>query len=182
MARIKTKLSTGSINETIHKLETLKQELKKLDDAIPRELAEQTASKIEAFYATKGFSSKTSPTIGIAKYNNGYKAFARSKDVIYEEFGTGDVGANNGHPWKGDYGLNPYNSGPTIRSTDKLSPETKSEHNISEGLYWTYKSDGEKVFTQGIPAGKFMYNADLWLKDNYKKIVKQKVDDVLSKL
>lgn len=182
MARIKVKLNSSSINETIAKLNNLKQELVKLEDTLPEELATQTSSKIEQFYAQKGFEGTSTPSIGVAKYGDGYKAFARGPEVIYEEFGTGDAGANNGHPWKGDYGLNPYNSGITIRSTDKLSPEKKAEHGIQNGLYWTFKRDGEKIYTQGIPSGKFMYNADLWLKDNYKKIVIKKVDDILSKL
>lgn len=182
MVKIKAKLSSSSINDTIAKLNKLKKELVALEDTLPKELAEQTSQKIEDFYSQKGFESTTTPMIGVAKYGDGYKAFARGSEVIYEEFGTGDVGANNGHPWKGDYGLNPYNSGRTIRSTEKLSQEKKAEHNIQSGLYWTFKRDGKKIYTQGIPSGKFMYNADLWLKDNYKKIAIKKVDDILSKL
>lgn len=182
MAKIKVSLSSNSIKDAIKKLNKAKKELAKVDDELAKELAEQTKDKIVSYYSKKGFSSSDTPTIGVVKYSKGYKAFIRGRNVIYEEFGTGDIGAKNGHPWKGDYGLNPYNSGATIRSTNNLSPEFQEEQGLQDGLYWTYTENGEKVFTQGIPAGKFMYNADIWLRDNYKRIAKKKVDDVLSKL
>lgn len=181
MAKIKVGLNPKEISSLIQRLEKARDELKELDEELPKELAEQTSKQIVKYYALKGFSSDDKPTIGVVKYGKGYKAFIRGSGVIYEEFGTGDVGASNGHPWKGDYGLNPYNSGETIRPADEQSSE---KYGIDSGLYWTYYDPvrHRMVATQGIPSGKFMYNADIWLRDNYKKIAKQKVDDILSKL
>lgn len=175
-------LSEEGIGDVINRLNTLKKNLDNVGEAISKELGEKTAEQIEHFYNQKGFeSTNEKPLITTVKYDKGYKAIARSTGVIYEEFGTGDVGAKHGHPWKGDYGLNPYNSGPTIRSTDLLSKEFKKNLGIKEGKYWTY-SDGGLVYTQGNPAGKFMYYSDIWLRNNYKKIAKEKVDDVISKI
>lgn len=181
MVKIKTKLSTDDINSVIKKLNRLKKELSNIDDTISKTLAEETKNQIIKNYALKGFSSSDKPTIGIAKYSKGYKAFIRGSSVIYDEFGTGDTGARNGHPWKGDYSLNPYNSGETIRQANEKS---QARYGIGSGLYWTYYDDIKDmiVATQGVPSGKFMYKSAMWLKDNYKSIVKEKVDDVLSKL
>lgn len=94
------------------------------------------------------------------KIDDGYKLIAEGPDVIYEEFGTGDKGQDSPHPDKSKYNLDDYNSGITIRSVNKLSPEKKEEHGLTSGKYWTYKKDesGEVKYTQGVPAGKEMWN------------------------
>lgn len=94
------------------------------------------------------------------KIDNGYKLIAKGKDVIYEEFGTGDRGEDNPHPDKSKYNLNDYNSGITIRPVNLLSQEKREEHNLSSGKYWTYKKDesGDVEYTQGVPSGKEMWN------------------------
>lgn len=181
MARIKIELGHDSVQNAITKLQNLKKDLGKLQEEIPKELAKQTSDKIKKFYMSSSTTGE-SPGFGVTQKGTMFSAYITGPSVTYEEFGTGDVGAKNPHPNKGEYGLRPYNSGPTIRSTEKLTPEYQAEKGLENGLYWTYKKNGEKVYTQGIPAGRFMYNASIWLKDNHKKIVKQKVDDVLSKL
>ena len=180
---IKINLSSSDIDKTIKKLTEIKKVIDDNKDSILQDLAEQTKNKIEENYNKLQFTSNETPTFAVVKYANGYKAVARGTSVIYDEFGTGDRGQADGHPWKGSYGLNPYNSGETIRPAKWLSKEKQQKTGIHSGLYWTYKGkDGIIHYTQGVPSGKFMYDADIWLHDNYKKIVKKKVDDVLSKL
>ena len=53
---------------------------------------------------------------------------------------------------------------------------------LNGGLYWTYNKDGIKVYTQGIPAGKQVYNAAKRLQKEKEKISKKVVGDALSKL
>lgn len=103
---------------------------------------------------------------------SGYVALT-GPDVLYEEFGTGDVGANDGHPIKGDFPfLNPYNSGQYIRTNDK------GEH------YWFYKGmiggsspyyDPDTGYTRGIPSGKQMYKTSRWLRVEAKKIIQEEM-------
>ena len=103
---------------------------------------------------------------------SGYVALSGA-NVLYEEFGTGDVGANDGHPIKGDFPfLNPYNSGQYIRTNDK------GEH------YWFYKGmvggsspyyDPDTGYTRGIPSGKQMYKTSRWLRVEAKKIVQEEI-------
>lgn len=181
MAKIKVSLNPKEIGDLIKRLQKARDDFEKLEDELPKELAKSTSKQIVKHYALKGFHSDEKPTIGVVKTQNGYRAYIRGPAVIYEEFGTGDVGASNGHPWKGDYPLRPYNSGETIRPADETSSE---KYGIDSGLYWTYYDPVKHrmVATQGIPSGKFMYGADIWLRNNYKKIAKEKVDDILSKL
>ena len=180
---IKVNLSPSSIDSAIKKLQVVKKAIDDDKDNILRDLAEQTKDKIEEYYNKLQFTSSDRPTFAVVKYGNGYKAIARGSSVIYDEFGTGDRGQADGHPWKGDFGLNPYNSGKTIRPAKYLGKEKQQKTGINSGLYWTYKDElGNIHYTQGVPSGKFMYNADIWLRDNYKEIVKKKVDDVLSKV
>lgn len=181
--KIKVNLSQSSIDEAIKKLTDIKDIIGKNKDDILKDLAEQTKDKIEEYYDKLQFTSNDRPTFAVVRYGSGYKAVARGKSIIYDEFGTGDKGQADGHPWKGDFGLNAYNSGETIRPARWLGKEKQQKYGITSGMYWTYKDEGGNIhYTQGVPSGKFMYNADIWLRDNYKEIIKKKVDDVLSKV
>lgn len=180
---VKINLSSSDINDAIKKLQEVKKVIDDNKDSILRDLAEQTKDKIEENYNKLPFASNDKPTFAVVKYADGYKAVARGSSVIYDEFGTGDKGQADGHPWKSDFGLNAYNSGDTIRPASWMSKEKQQKVGINSGLYWTYKDDAGVIhYTQGVPSGKFMYDADIWLHENYKKIVKEKVDDVLSKV
>lgn len=75
------------------------------------------------------------------------------ENAIYDEFGTGEQGLDNPHPMKEQFSLNPYNSGPTIF------------YNQFAGRHqWYYRPMAGKPYftksgaTEGIPAGKQMYN------------------------
>lgn len=74
-------------------------------------------------------------------------------NAVYDEFGTGEQGLDNPHPMKNQFGLNPYNSGSTIF------------YNQFAGRHqWYYQPMAGKPYftksgaTEGIPAGKQMYN------------------------
>ena len=96
------------------------------------------------------------------KIDNGYKLIAKGKDVIYEEFGTGDRGEDDPHPDKSKYNLNDYNSGYFIMSVEDVGNQDLldflKEQGITSGKYWSYRKNGERHFTQGVPSGKEMWN------------------------
>jgi hypothetical protein len=97
--------------------------------------------------------------------------------AAYSEFGTGTQGELHPHPKKNEYGLNPYNSGPTIRpATAKVEEKT----GIPTGtLYWTYKDDaGEIHYTQGIPAQKEVYDAGQTVLKEMPSIIKQRLGEI----
>jgi hypothetical protein len=88
----------------------------------------------------------------------------------YSEFGTGTYGEMQPHPLKDRFGLNPYNSGPTIRpASEKVSMKT----DIPVGsLYWTYKAEnGQIYYSQGVPAQKQVYNAGKTIEKELPEIV-----------
>lgn len=96
------------------------------------------------------------------KIDDGYKLIVKGKDVIYEEFGTGDRGEDDPHPDKSKYNLNDYNSGYFIMSVEDIGNQDLldflKEEGITSGKYWSYRKNGERHFTQGVPSGKEMWN------------------------
>ena len=95
----------------------------------------------------------------------------------YSEFGTGTYGEMQPHPLKDRFGLNPYNSGPTIRpASEKVSMKT----DIPVGsLYWTYKDgNGYIHYSQGIPAQKQVYDAGQTIKKELPEIVDKYMKEV----
>lgn len=100
----------------------------------------------------------------------------QGENAVYDEFGTGEQGADNPHPLKGNFNLNPYNSGPTIF------------YNQFAGRHqWYYRPMAGKPYftkygaTEGIPAGKQMYNTAQALKKEKHKIATQVVSEMLQK-
>ena len=99
------------------------------------------------------------------------------ENAVYDEFGTGDEGLWNPHPLKEEYGLNPYNSGPTIF------------YNQFAGRYqWFYRpmagmpyftSDGR---TSGIPSGKQMYYALQRIRGIEKDVIVKHVNEAIHSL
>ena len=181
---ITKKISLNSdLSSFINNLTELSQNVKNLPNDICKE-----ASNSGIVYLSDLYASRTpDPNIidiqtSLVTTKNGYKIVASGKDVVYEEFGTGDEGANDGHPWKGqtNFKLNSYNSGETIREAN----ESSALHGITSGKYWTYKKEGsnEVQYTQGVPAGKELFNTSNYLHEEIKKISKKKVSDVLSKV
>lgn len=95
---------------------------------------------------------------------------AKGKDVVYEEFGTGDEGENKPHPVKSDYNLNDYNSGKYIRNVSDIEEDSYTMDDlkaigITSGKFWMYK-DGDIIrYTQGVPSGQEMWNTRNYLLD-----------------
>ena len=181
---IKISLTNKSIDSAIRKLNKIKKVLDKEKDNIFEDLAKQTVDKAKEFYNNVEFKSNDTPTFDYKKTEKGYQVYAKGGSLLYDEFGTGDRGQASPHPEKGKFSLNDYNSGITIRPASMLNAEKQAKTGIKTGLYWTYKdpATGEIIYTQGIPAGMFMYHTDVWLRENYKKIIKKKVDDAISKV
>ena len=95
----------------------------------------------------RDFQDRSDTNIYAIEEENGYEVRAVGRQIIYDEFGTGDKGDSNRHPNKGRYSsLQPYNSGPRII------------HGKS-GNYWWYKSPVDLKYhtSHGVPSGQFMY-------------------------
>lgn len=179
----------ATINSTINKLIKFKSKYNKLADEIGKELADYAKEQIEEDYQSSPFQEENGDRkTEVNKEDKTYIVKTSGSQVLYTEFGTGTVGENNPHPEKSKYNLNPYNyatieHGGTIRVNSNKDTNASKEGIPVGGLYWTYKDkEGNKVYTQGIPAGKQVYNAKIKTEKKAKEIAKRKVADLLSKL
>lgn len=177
------RVDTKEIGRMINSLNTLSSDINKLKTEIPKEIAEEGLKYLNSLYALKPEDNDTDDIhTSIDKTETGYSIISQGKDVLYEEFGTGDEGARHPHKDKSKYGLKDYNSGPTIRPVNSNNPALKA-HGITSGKYWTYEKDGEIKYTQGIPAGMQMFDTSNYLRSGViKTIMKEKASDVLSKV
>lgn len=183
MKTVKVNLSNQDITHLIKRLEKLQKELEKADSQIVKELSDLGLKAIESNYSTTPYKDGNED---VSFYSTGSekkkKIGVTGSQVLYNEFGTGTEGQNSPHPKKGEFGLNGYNTGETIRQNNSEN-SSASRLGIPVGeLYWTYREGNVKKYTQGIPAGKQVYLAAKMLKREKDKIVKKVVGDALSKL
>lgn len=117
---------------------------------------------------------------------NSCEIVSSGKDVVYEEFGTGDKGEDNPHPVKSNYNLKGYNTGEWIMDTaDNSSPrlvEFLATQGIYSGKYWRYRKDGTYYYTQGVPAGQEMWDTRNYLiNEAIPKISKKRSEHICEK-
>lgn len=168
---MKITLSVASINDAIGRLDTLKSNI---------EVAQENTIDI---LVNKGgeqaiMYNNMAPSSGIEKSKVVYKTTESGKsgyialtgeNAVYDEFGTGEEGASNAHPYKGEFGLNAYNSGPYVST--HINPFTGKYYWIIPDTYFVPNEYVENTgYTEGIPSGKQMYSTD-----NYIKFIKNSV-------
>ena len=104
MVKVKTiGIDVNDINSLIRSLKTLSQNVKRLPDEVCKEVAELGKEYLDEEYSQ----AQTDQTIDVSTINtnvlkigNGYQIQASGKDVLYEEFGTGEYGKALPHPEK----------------------------------------------------------------------------------
>lgn len=178
-------LDVKQIGDLIKSLNTLSKTLEKMPNELVNELGALGLEKLNEKYSQrKQDENITDINTFIKTSENRCDILSQGKDVVYEEFGTGDKGEADPHPdIKSSYHLNKYNSGKYIRSSDNLSDEKAEEEGITKpGKYWTYKKDGDIKYTQGVPSGKEMFETSKYLKETIPDVLKKKRSDVLSKV
>lgn len=164
-------IDVGDINSLIKDLKKLSQNVKRLPDEVCREIAELGKEFLDDEYSQ----AQTDQTIDVSTINtnvlkveNGYQIQASGKDVLYEEFGTGEYGKASPHPEKEKYNLNDYNSGPFVsKNINKYGRH-----------YWYHKG-----YSEGNASGAEMYNTARFLKQKgINDVLEKKASDVLSKV
>lgn len=174
---IVTGLSTKELEGLSRELDNWAEMMKKASVNIVNDLAEYGSEKMQEIYqaAQQQYQDMSSMDFTITGSETEKTVSMIGQQALYDEFGTGTRGAESPHPIKNEFGLNDYNSGPTIRAA-------KTDINgIKPGeLYWTYKDEaGEVHFTQGVPAQKEGYDS---LKATIKKapeIIKKRMEETL---
>lgn len=166
------KLSTKDIGNLVKTLKGLSDTIDKEKDNILENVAEEGLNKLNDYYSSLNSTRDVEkPTTYIKKTERGYSIVATGKDVVYQEFGTGEHGAEDAHPWKGqtDFKLKGYNTGPKIKINQKT------------GRHFWYTPEGK--YSEGISSGKELYNTIQYLRNTgIKKVTSKKVGDILSKL
>lgn len=215
----KINVSLKDIGKVVTALEELQRDMKKASEDLPKLLAEEGKNYLDRQYAKSP--NRNDPNInfsniktGIEKTENGYKLYARGRDVLYEEFGTGDEGQKHQHPVKSKYKLDNYNSGGTILNVSEIRDDAildvLRKNGINSGEFWFYNKNktgstnrstqltleqklnrakylinhGDEVYlTQGIPAGKEVWNTRNYLKSNkvVDKIVRKRGKEMYDK-
>lgn len=173
MKTIKVDLSDSGIKELIEKLTQLDENLKEASKKSIEDMANLCEKQIINNYSSSPYTDGNDDVSFIKRQqNNKTKVGVEGTQVLYREFGTGTEGLNSPHPIKNKYNLKGYNSGEKIRVNSKNGE-----------LYWIYNDkSGNPVYTQGIPAGKEVYNAAIILKGKKLSIIKKRVGEALSKL
>jgi len=164
--------------------------LDNLDDEVDKAMVE-VMTKGEGFLNAQYVSRVKDPNItdistSWSKKDNEYELKASGKDVVYEEFGTGDRGEQNPHPVKSKYDLNDYNSGSFILDVEDVGNQEMldilSENGITSGKFWSYTKHGESHLTQGVPAGQEMWDTRNYLiKDVIPKTFKKRSEYICEK-
>lgn len=173
MKTLKVELSYSEIEELKKKLLQLNKDLKEANKKSVEDMANLCDTQIRNNYASSPYTDGNDDVSFInEEKDNKRRVGVQGTQVLYREFGTGTEGLNAPHPMKREYNLKGYNSGSKIRVNSKNGE-----------LFWIYKNEsGEAVYTQGIPAGKEVYNAAVILKGKRLSIIRKRVGDALSKL
>lgn len=180
---MKIELSVASVNDAIQRVKTLRDNIMVANERIVERLVEDGGEQA-LFY------NSSAPTYGINDTRiiteatlNGFKSKGsvalNGSNAVYYEFGTGEEGASNPHPTKDNFGLNPYNSGPFVST--HVSKAGRHYWFVPKGRYTpnTYVKNGG--YTEGIPAGKQMYNTAQHLHSVKYNIIKDELNGAIRK-
>ena len=104
------------------------------------------------------------------------------KGAVYDEFGTGEEGADNPHPMKSQFPLNPYNSGYWV--SRNINPFTGRHYWIYEPMSGKPYFDlyGIPGYTEGVPASMPMYDALLHIRKVKGDIIVDEINNALNTL
>lgn len=180
---MKISISFGktSINDIIKKYKNIGKNIDELKEVIIQDMKDVGLREINSSIGSSEY--KTAEPLMVVEEKTAIGI--RGSQAIYDEYGTGTIGANNPHPEKLS-SLNDYNSGSTIRPNKRgynIDANDGSGKTIPQGgLYWTYRLNGEKIYTQGRPAGMHVYKAKRKIRNDLNDIVKKRVGEYLSKL
>lgn len=165
----------AKISDVREYVQTLGRDLNVAAQEIVRKLCEEGGAKATELNAMTPYSGDKPSTIDAprSKYYHGHISLV-GKNAIYDEFGTGEKGAADSHPLKDFYGLNPYNSGPTIHINKNGAHYWFAPHWSPQVMY-------PNGYTEGMASGKQMYNTLQYIRQIKDKIVEDEVNDVLSR-
>lgn len=181
--RFRIEFKKTTIPELKKKYEYISSHVGELEEAIIKDLKEIGLREISDSLSGSNFEASEPISIIDEDRSIGIKG----KQALYDEYGTGTVGGLNPHPEKGlaPIPLDAYNSGKTIRMNKREKSVKKNDGTGGDippnTLYWTYKFEGKKIYTQGRPAGMHIYKAKTKIRNEMDKIIEKRVGEYISK-
>lgn len=166
-----------AINDLKEYLLTFSDDLTVASELIVQDLTEEGALEASLINANAPKSGLTPSTVTHKYKRQEGEISLVGENAVYDEFGTGDEGLWNPHPLKNDFGLNPYNSGPTI-FYNQLAGRNQWFYRPMAGMPY-FTSDGR---TSGIPSGKQMYHALQHIRHIEQDTIKKHVNEAISSL
>ena len=184
---MKLVLSNYGIKDLSERLDFLKSDIEDACVEIVNELINKGSSEALRLDASVPHSSTKPNTAFVqrAKCEDNSirgKVGLQGSGIIYDEFGTGEEGASDAHPWKWQTAsgskLNPYNSGPIVSKNINKYGRHYWFYTPMAGSSQYYAPNG---YTEGIPSGKQMYNTAKMLQKEKKMVAKPILNRYLSK-
>lgn len=174
------KLTEQSIDTLLENVKTLSEDMEIAGERIVKKLVTEGERKAREYNRSVAPSGIEQSIVIPQIMDNGKKGaiLLNGRSAVYDEFGTGEEGANSPHPLKNNFPLNPYNSGPTIRINQITGVHYWI---IPEGFYIPSEYVREDGYTEGIPAGKQMYNTSVYLHSVKNDIIKKELQDAIKK-
>lgn len=172
-------MSKAGIKDAIRDVKNLKKFVEGANQDIVRELVDIGQEVGQIYNSAAANSGPTKSTV-IGKVtensNKGYVALV-GKNAVYDEFGTGEVGAQYPHPRKDSVNrpLNPYSSGPIVSQNINKYGRHYWFYKPMAGTDWV-RSTG---YTEGIPAGKQMYNTAKIIREIKKSVIEKHLNNVI---
>lgn len=157
-------IDENNVKDVIHAFENILANLEKTVEKTNKKIIEESQEYLNKQYSTRIKDENiTDISTKYEKIENGYKLIAEGKDVLYEEFGTGDRGQQKPHPEKSRYNLNDYNSGQYIKNVSDYDENSYTYDDlqafgITSGKFWRYKKGDTLYYTQGVPSGQEMWD------------------------
>lgn len=178
-------LSEASIKDAIHRVETLADNINVANELIVEQLIDKGEKQANLYHATVANYGINDTHIDSEMSLNGNSSkgsvLMTGPSSVYLEFGTGEEGAADGHPlkWQTNVPLNGYNSGPFV--SKHINKSGRHYWIIPKGKYSPNSYVKANGYTEGIPAGKVMYNTAQYMRFIKSTIVEKNLNGAIKK-
>lgn len=182
---MKIELSEASIKDAIHRVKTLADNIEVANELIVEQLIEKGEKQANLYHASApnyGIDdTRIDSEMSLNGNNSNGSIFMTGPSSVYFEFGTGEEGAANGHPWKWQTNvpLNGYNSGPFV--SKHINKSGRHYWIIPKGYYRPNSYVRDNGYTEGIPAGKVMYSTAQYIRFIKSTVVEKNLRGAIKK-
>lgn len=168
------RLSDADIDNLLKELEYVNDSIEVASEDILKRLVYEGGAKAVELNSQAPQTGPEKSTVRLSVSKNKGEIALTGPNAVYDEFGTGELGADNGHPLKGNFGLNPYNSGPFVST----HINSNGRHYWFNPNMWSadamyFKPNG---YTEGTPAGMQMYRTTNYILDIKDNIINEELN------